>query len=291
MRLSFGAFLRHKAPMKRSIPFNDEDLTDPTGEEKPWLLRSNDAEEIRRWIKYVCRVTGLAPTKLAKGAGIASSTINKFLYDQSYKFTPSSNTLEKIRRFANSEIKSSACDEAAIYSTAKEYVKNTEDKEKNDNNEEKKKSDGWLAMFEPVVVRGRIGAYENGDNMFFDGSKRYMISVPPSPSYPGIVRFGLEVNDDSMNSVYKRGSIIVCVSGYDTDKNFEELRDGTRIVVEYGKSGEIRSRSLREIVRDQSGDIWLMHRSTEPRLFGGTKLEHMKNHRLYAIVVGSYIPE
>ncbi|KAA0576703.1 hypothetical protein [Azospirillum sp. Sh1] len=282
--------------MKRSRPFDGEDLSDPTGEGKPQLLRSNDADEIRRWIKYVCYLTNIAPTKLAKGAGIASSTINKFLYDQNYKFIPSSNTLEKIRKFVNSEFRASSIDDLIAYTTVKDPISRYDEKDTScDVKDVEGPSHSWAVphMFWPVMIRGHIGHYSDDDRMLFDNSKVYWISVPPSPSYPGIGRYGLEVKDNSMNLVYKKGSIIVCVAGYDIEGTIADIKDGTRVIVEYGKSGQVKTRTIGEIVRDEGGEIWLVPRSSDPKYGngGGTMLSTMTNPRLYAVVVGSYNPE
>jgi hypothetical protein len=54
--------------------------------------------EIRRWINVKCRLLDMTPSALAKAAGVAASTLNRFLDDDTCKHVLSSRTLEKIAR-------------------------------------------------------------------------------------------------------------------------------------------------------------------------------------------------
>lgn len=77
-------------------PFEHEDLDDPTGQGTPEILRSYDPDEIRRWVKYLCRMSGLTPTQLANEAGMVPSTLNKFLKSDDIKHKLSATTLGKL---------------------------------------------------------------------------------------------------------------------------------------------------------------------------------------------------
>lgn len=61
-------------------PWPDETL-DPPVEGGPIarLYNINDPNEVRRWLKAVCRTVGKPPTRLAEAAGMHQSTINRFL--------------------------------------------------------------------------------------------------------------------------------------------------------------------------------------------------------------------
>lgn len=57
------------------------------------------AEEIRAWLQMIFRLTGWSPSRLAQEAGVAPSTLNRFL-SEGGKHLPSSTTLGRIEEAA-----------------------------------------------------------------------------------------------------------------------------------------------------------------------------------------------
>jgi transcriptional regulator with XRE-family HTH domain len=79
-----------------SVAFGDDGSLIGFTEPPPSI--GSDPEEIRRWIRGRCEATGLTPSALARAAGVAHSTLNRFLNDENAEHVPSSRTLEKIAR-------------------------------------------------------------------------------------------------------------------------------------------------------------------------------------------------
>lgn len=64
-------------------------------------LTDHTPDAIRAWIGAVTGVTGMSATALAKAAGVAPSTLNKFLNDPGHASVLSARTLQKIRQAAD----------------------------------------------------------------------------------------------------------------------------------------------------------------------------------------------
>ncbi|OKO67547.1 hypothetical protein AC629_42660 [Bradyrhizobium sp. NAS80.1] len=59
----------------------------------------DDRELLRSWLRSNLAERGITPTKAAKEIGVATTTITKFLNDESYTFTPSTPVIAKLERF------------------------------------------------------------------------------------------------------------------------------------------------------------------------------------------------
>ena len=57
-------------------------------------------EATRRFLRELLRATGWAPSKLAREAGVAHTTLSRFLNDEEVTHTLSARTIDKIRRAA-----------------------------------------------------------------------------------------------------------------------------------------------------------------------------------------------
>lgn len=84
-------------------------------------LVSYEPDTIRNWIKSLCKWAGVAPTRLAKEAGVAATTVNRFLNNPDIKYQPGSSTLKKLeaaaRRLRGSRSGAPAWEGAASEST------------------------------------------------------------------------------------------------------------------------------------------------------------------------------
>lgn len=102
-------------------------------------------------------------------------------------------------------------------------------------------------------------------------------------------RFGLRVEGDSMDQVYPPGTIIECLSVYDS----ADLKAGKRVVVTRTNAlGEIEA-TVKEMA-EQGGELWLVPKSNNPahssfRL--DTPDEGIVEVKVIAVVVASIRPE
>lgn len=60
------------------------------------LPRGHSPDELRHWIVEICQRRGIAPTTLAKAAGLAPSTINRFIAGTGPNLNISARTIEAI---------------------------------------------------------------------------------------------------------------------------------------------------------------------------------------------------
>lgn len=104
-------------------------------------------------------------------------------------------------------------------------------------------------------------------------------------------RFGLRVEGDSMNMIYPHGTILDCVSTFDT----EPPKSGQRVIVTRERSDGDLEATVKEFVVDDDGRNWLVPRSTNPAFQRPIPLDEpdgdVVETRIIALVVGSYRPE
>jgi transcriptional regulator with XRE-family HTH domain len=102
-------------------------------------------------------------------------------------------------------------------------------------------------------------------------------------------RFGLRVEGDSMDQVYPPGTIIECLSVYDS----ADLKAGKRVVVtRTNASGEIEA-TVKELA-EQGGEFWLVPKSNNPAHSSfklDTPDEGIVEVKIIAVVVASIRPE
>ena len=68
---------------------------------------TDDREEIARYVRFLCAVTDWNPTQLARAAGVAPSTVNRYIdLENPIKHTLSTKTLAALQRVAFERLKS-----------------------------------------------------------------------------------------------------------------------------------------------------------------------------------------
>lgn len=104
-------------------------------------------------------------------------------------------------------------------------------------------------------------------------------------------RFGLRVEGDSMNMVYPHGTILDCVSIFNSDMPVS----GQRVVVIRTRDDDKLEATVKEFVVDPAGRAWLVPRSSNPAFQAPIALDQAEEGivetRIIALVVGSYRPE
>jgi SOS-response transcriptional repressor LexA len=142
-----------------------------------------------------------------------------------------------------------------------------------------------------LMVRGRVAAgvwvdaYEWPEDEWTPYTGGTHVKVDPAR------RFGLVVEGDSMNIVYPHGTVLDCVSIFDTDTP----TSGQRVIVLRTREDESMEATVKEYVIDNDGRQWLVPRSTNPAFQAPIAIDQPQpgvvETRVIALVVGSYRPE
>lgn len=243
-------------------PFAGENLDDPTGAGEMLRLRSYEETELRRWIKAICHEANIKPTALAKKAGVAPSTINRFVKGQS-KNKPNSTTLKKIIKAAQ-ELGVITEDEA----TPNQKVELTP-----------------IHSLSTVKVVGVVeaGAWRSVEDV---GKELFSIAVPPGVA-AGAQKYGLEVRGESMNKIYPHGTIVICIK---LIENGFEPENGRRVVVERTQNGFVEA----TVKQWRNGQLWPESTDPdhqEPLDVSPESADGHEEVRITGLVVGSYRPE
>lgn len=113
-----------------------------------------------------------------------------------------------------------------------------------------------------VRVRGCVEAGSWREAFEWDEQDWYDVSVPFSPGLAAMSLYGAETRGPSMNRVYPEGTVIVFTSLIERP---ESLEVGKRYVVEREKPDGRREATVKTLARDDTGNLWLMPDSTDPR--------------------------
>lgn len=113
-----------------------------------------------------------------------------------------------------------------------------------------------------VAVRGRVQAGEWREALEWPEDDWYSVSITPDPRFHAkLQRFALEVGGDSMDKIYPSGSVIICLRYADLGRWPEP---GERVVViRRNRHLEIEA-TVKELDKDNRGQLWLWPRSTSP---------------------------
>ena len=142
-----------------------------------------------------------------------------------------------------------------------------------------------------LKVVGAVQAGEWSLEPEFEPDAQFSISVPPSNKFPNARRTGLIVRGPSMNEVYPDGSIIICVSIFEVDR---DPRPGERVVVRRKNAKGLYEVTVKEFYIDDAGRKWLVPRSSDPQFKTPMRADQVSNGEevmVTGIVIGSYRPE
>lgn len=231
-------------------PFAGEDLSDPTGEGRDHELRSFEPAEMRRWLKLMCRLSGLRPTELARAAGLAPSTVNRFLYGRP-KHRLSATTIQKI-------------DQAAAHAY-EVRVKMTMGQRAI--NHDSLPTDAEAAgvpeelMPQMITVVGFVQAGHWRESAEWFDDEQYYVSAPPFREWWSVPMIGLEVRGQSMNRMYPEGTVLICANLIHVDRN---PVPGEKVIVQQRDRHGLVEATVKELQLDERGAAWLWPRSTDP---------------------------
>lgn len=220
------------------------------------------AATIRSWLQETLTDTGLTVKQWAKRAGVAESTIHRALKED-YQYVTSSRTLSRL---------ASAIGVAAP---------------------ETNSSEPQMVGAEFLPIRYEVGAgnwQEISDSQVFYGSG----TVAPDPAYASFPQWLERVSGDSMDREYRDGELIHVVDALAL--GYAPQHGDHVVLVRRRNNGAEMERTVKEVVRTQSGTFEFWPRSSNPRwrepvrLVDGVEEDQSIEIEVAALVIGSYRP-
>lgn len=199
----------------------------------------------RNRVEKAMAITGWKPSRLAKEAGVAVSTLTRFLYrDPGY--TLSLPTLTKIDEAVGRYIKSVPDPRESIrltllYGGAGGQVEPLDSKSIT------------------IQVRGAVQAGHWAEAIEWTQDEWEVVRVPRPDGHKSY--FGLVVKGPSMNQVYPEGTILVCVPMMHYD---HALAEEDHVIVQRRAESGLVEATVKEIRSDTEGRIWLWPKSSHP---------------------------
>ncbi len=198
-------------------------------------------KQARTLVSSLVEQTGLSLTELAREAGVAASTLTRFMAntgpdsDGSVKHTLSARTQMKLVEAAARITKGKASLGTAFPSS--------------------------LSPFDTIQVRGAVQAGVWRESIEWPHTDWQNLTVPRDGRFAYAERFGLVVRGESMNRLYPDGTIVIVVRFADLGR---APRPGERVVVlRRSTTGEYEA-TLKDYELDAKGRHVLWPRSTEP---------------------------
>lgn len=245
------------------------------GREIDLVLEEADPEQVRRWIVNVCDTVGITTTGFARTAGVAPSTLNRFVNKQNGSpRNLSGDTIYKLQVTAK-KLLSGAKEDILAKSTR--YRSNTL-RERNTRR---------------IEVVGHVAAGEWRNAMEWPDDERYVTSQATPQIYDGYTMIGLEIHGDSMDLKFPHGSVVTCVP-------FSEMSRRPKhgdfvVVLRPDAEGQVEA-TVKEYQLDNDGCAWLLARSTDPKYQQPIRLGHPDDEMLddrpeiRYLIIGSYTP-
>lgn len=200
-------------------------------------------ESAKRRLLKGLEITGWNSTTLAKEAGVAPSTINRFV-NQDVGYTISFKTMTKVDEAVKRYIHS--------LPDASETIRLTIEYEGSGH---LKPSATDIITFD---VRGIVQAGYWSEAVEWDQEDWQKITLSRPDAHKNY--FGLRVQGTSMNQEYSEGTILVCVPIHDYGHSLQE-RD--HVIVQRWERGQVES-TVKELGKSPSGEMWLWPRSNDP---------------------------
>ena len=260
-----------------------DEFPDPSGLGQPYVLRSYEPDEIRRWLKAMCQYSGMSATALANAAGVAPSTINRFLNNTSVKYRLSASTIAKIEQ---------AAEEAYTRRVQIGYGQPDYPTYNVDNEDQEQTKVPPTQSLPRVRVIGYTADDEWRATIEAPIEQQFWATALFDDQHQGSPVYGLVVYSSAMNQVYPEGSVVFCVPIAFADRN---PVPGERVVIERRRSDGMSEFTLREFQLDSQGQPWLWPRSREPEYQAPVRFDQSKDGDattiVAAIVVSSLRPE
>lgn len=276
------------------------------------MTETSDHEQARAraYVRELLAATGWTPTELARRAGLAPSTLNRFL-NAEVKHTLSQRSLSKIEKVAGRVRRSGAIPDliAQLEAKAGEAPAGAEREALLRTVAELERIEslgyamrGWdhaTAGSMPlnmhyVMARGTVEAGVWREAAEWPEEDWFPVGVAGVERYDELPQFALVVRGPSMNLIYPEGSVLICVAFLHLGRG---PRHGERVVVEHRKSGFVEATVKEYAV--EAGERRLYARSDSPRHAGAVEIPREANPaesqdgeiRITALVIASIRPE
>lgn len=239
-------------------------------------------EAQRQMLRDLCRLGQWKPSQMAAAAGLAPSTVNKFLAP---KGTPkhhlSSVTVAKLVDATGVRLRELHASETEL----SEFAAVRRGMDWRDAVDAMDFSHRHEVVTIPVV--GAVGMGDFDVAAEWPAERRYSLPVTRSVA-PTTNHFGIEVYGPVMDQVYSVGTILICEPLQDDRSN---LRVGRRVICRRTRPSDARSMlCVREYAVSPDGSEWLVPKSSDPRFKSwpvGADSDGCETV-ITAIVVGSY---
>lgn len=202
------------------------------------ILSDYDPDNVRNWIKAICEAAGISTTGLAREADFPPATINRFV-NKTVGAQRNLNvaTIEKLKR-------------TAVKLLSPERSK------QHDHDVLRK---GWTTRTIEVLGPVTLSRRETPE---WASNERFLWQAPIEHGYARHFVIGLQVEDDSVDLLYPKGSLV-------TATRYAELmrlpRNGERVVLHRDLEGGVEV-TIREYHIDGDGEAWLLSRSSKPHV-------------------------
>jgi len=111
-----------------------------------------------------------------------------------------------------------------------------------------------------VVAYVQAGAWAESNEL--DEEDQYTVAIPNDDLYRELSLTAAEVRGPSMNRRYPEGTVLVITNAIQV---YEEIEPGKRYIVERERADGMREYTVKTLHRDESGQLWLMPESDDPR--------------------------
>lgn len=215
-------------------------------------MTSEPQKGARDYVLYVMKRTGFSASKLAKEAGLSTTTLTRTLNDPKHRFTLSNTTLNKIREFSN-------IDYAPFLSLDLDTVARSIHMLENNDYEYPPPAE-FDAPLDAIVVMGEVQAGIWREVQFLDDT--FLGTLFLQPTHKPLLgnAIGLIVRGESLNKIAKDADILVVES---TTKTGTVPHDGELVIVERKRHQEGLIEVSAKRLRGNGTELW--PESTDPR--------------------------
>lgn len=113
-----------------------------------------------------------------------------------------------------------------------------------------------------VEVVGHVQAGYWTEAFEWEEEDHYLVPVPADPELAAYTLRGAELRGNSMNKWRPEGTVVVVTDQIETA---EDLRIGSRYLVERTNSAGEHESTVKKLWQDDNGEFWLLPESTDPR--------------------------
>lgn len=125
-------------------------------------------------------------------------------------------------------------------------------------------------LYQPIMVRGEVAASVWGTAIEWPHHRWVPVSVPSNEEFKDSPQFGLNVVGDSMDLIFPDGTLLVCVSYLDLDK---QPANGQYVIIHRTNKDGLIEATCKKYVVDDAGGVWLMPESSKPEFSQPIKVD------------------